>query len=346
MFDRKRHYEMYYRYDKYYSEEDVGKIVNGLFEKVMRNDKEAVDEVLKIISSQVYFLACSRLDATGNLCVEDVDDVMQNICIEILKSSFRGVPSYVNDEKYYGYLIGISENTIRNYRRRNNVKIIHEAHETDEIKIEDIIDRESEVTRVKELPEDMFIYKENVEVQKTIIATYLDSLMNSSLPPQHLLTFCYAVIIPLIIKSSCDVELKSIVGELSKRQNGKPGSRYDRENNCLEGDINRESIILMKWAFSAMYGMSVSELNREYLSIYEREKIYDIPFCWGTRFELRLEEEEDEIKIKDIVICDKYKKNNIKNWPQRVMDKLVSETEERINSLYGIDFKKIMDEIF
>lgn len=342
--DKKKHYNDYYRYEVA-EREDAPAIVNGLFDRVMRNDGAALEEVLKIVSSNIFYLVCNRLENSGNATFENVDDIMQQIRLEIFKISFRGVPEYVSENNFYGYLLGVAENSIKNFRKYDKKKNEREQYDTEEMSVFDQMESQSGLSQ-SHSTEDIFIKKENQTIQKRIMEMYLSALENSTKPPQQLLTYCYAVMIPQLYKKTSNQKLLGRLESISSRKTGKPNSRYNPALNCLEGDIVRDSVILTKWAMEAMHGRNVMQLNEEYLEIYDLERIFGIEFMWGIPYQKKLDESVDGQAIKDIVITEKYEANNINNWPARVMKSLIQDTERDMENEFGESIASMVEELF
>ena len=106
------HYRLYYHYTPAREEngETPAEIINSLYDRVMRNDKEALGEVIRILQSNTYALAVKRLSLKGISGLEQVDELMQTVSFEVMKLAFRGFPEQVDAERFFGYLLGIAQN--------------------------------------------------------------------------------------------------------------------------------------------------------------------------------------------------------------------------------------------
>lgn len=107
--------------------------------------------------------------------------------------------------------------------------------------------------------------QERRDAIRKVINFYLMALQETNLPPHHVLTYCYAVLIPQLFIKSGDIDFLKQVEAISKRNGKTAKSWYNEENNCLEGEIARDSVILMKWAYNAMEDMQVQALEKEFL---------------------------------------------------------------------------------
>lgn len=326
-----QHYNQYYHYG-IPSELDPGEKVNSLFEAVCRNDKNALEEVSKILASNTYYLVFNRLESGGCATKENVDEVMQNVQFEFIKAAFRGFPESVTSDRFYGWLLGIAENCARNFKKRDKKKSEVEEFESEGYTIQDYIETKSDVENSLS-PEQDLLAKEKDYMIELILRKYIVALQESKMMPHQLLTYCYAVVIPQLIKKTGNIELLRKVNEISGRKKQPPNSRYKEETNQLEGEINRDSVILIKWALDAMHKMRVEQLDSEFLELYNLEKIADIDFNWGMHYKCNMKKEVNGILEKKIIITpDGYHQNTIKNWPIRVAKSLISDTEKQLLS--------------
>lgn len=336
----KEHYNNYYRYDLSSGEDSV-EIVNNLFIPVMKNDKEALNKVLRIISGRTYYKVWGMLDEVGRATVENVDDVMQSARLEIIKLAFRGFPERVSEDGFYGYLYKIFVVCTNNFKKLNkklNEREEYEKDKSDEEEnsyIADVFDNiESDYfkTSRESVAEKQIIIKEKREIYNTILARYIKALQESKLEPHQLLTYCYAILIPQLIKKTDNVKLLNQVEKLSMRKSYTTNSYYDAKENKLKGKIARDSVILISWAIEAMYKMRVGQLDDEFQELYSLEKIADTDFCWGFPFKENMERINKAAKIveREVVITDTYSESSIKNWPARVAESLLTNTEKQL----------------
>lgn len=324
-----QHYNQYYYYS-ISSEIDPGKKVNSLFEAVCRNDNSAIEEVSKILASNTYYLVCNRLENGGCATRENVDEVMQNVQFEFMKATFRGFPEYVTSDRFYGWLLGVVENCAKNFKKRDKQKGEVEEFEGEGYTIQDCIEARSD-TENGSSPEQDLLAKEKDCMIECILRKYIIALQESKMMPHQLLTYCYAVVIPQLIKKTNNIELLKKIDKISGRKKQPPNSHYNDETNQLEGEINRNSVILINWAMEAMYKMRVEQLDSEFLEIYNLEKIADMDFDWGMHYKSNMEREVNGILEKKVIITpDGYHQNTIKNWPIRVAKSLISDTEKQL----------------
>lgn len=322
----KEHYNQYYRYNLPSGEEPCA-AANRLYDSVMRNDKTALDQLLKILSSNTYYMVCSRLEKAGHATRENVDDVMQNIRMEILKAAFRGFPQYIKKDQLYPYLIGIAEKCVDNFKKTNQGNKNREQYDTEKYSVFDAV-QDNKTDSNLTTPEQKVLSDERAVMRNIILKTYITALQESKQPPYQLLTYCYAVLIPQLFKKTVRKELLRKIDSISSRKSPAPNSHYNEEKNCLEGDITRNSTILLNWALSAMYKQTVAELNQEFLDLYKIEKIADVMFEWGIYYRANMEKEYENIPIKQLVITDTFQENAIKNWPERIAKSLLKAAEQ------------------
>lgn len=318
--DIREHYNLYYRYDLKPGN-DAAETVNHLYDAVMRNDKDALAEVIQILSDKTYFLAAKRLHASGIFELEALDDVMQEIKTEIFKKAFRGFPEKVTEEGFFGYLVSMAEICCINYKKKyfgKKEQLLNKQEEEDFFgQIQD--DWNMEESCVK---------RERRLVIQSILEFYTEALSGIEAPPYQVLTYCYAVLIPQLLKKTCNPELLMQVNTISKGNGGKSDSLYNESSSRLEGEIARDSVILMNWAMNAMHGLASGALNQEFLEIYRLEPLGSREFCWGEAYESNMNEIYLGTLVKELVITDAFPKNTMKNWPIRIAKNLLHETEK------------------
>lgn len=319
--DRREHFNTYYRYDLP-KNVTPGDVVNGLFEPVMRNDMQALEEVLKIIGSNTYQMVKGRLSAMGFNSESDIDEVMQNAREEILKMAFRGFPPKVNADGLFGYLVRVVENCIKNYRRQRFF-----AYNTEEESgLENL--GENDFEYMEGAPEENVLSLEKMDIEKQVIRYYIKALSDTNKVPYQVITYCYAVLIPQIFKRTQNMDILNKVNQISGRESGEKTSFYEEETNYLGGEIARNSVVLMNWAMDAMYNQSVEFLSREYIELYNREPLDGEEFEWGNLYKEAMEKLYKNTCIRKLVITEEFDKDAIKNWPSRVITALLKDTEE------------------
>lgn len=336
----KEHYNNYYRYELSAGEDPVD-IVNSLFIPVMKNDKEALNKVLRIISGRTYYKVCNMLDEVNRATLENVDDVMQNARLEITKLAFRGFPERVSEDGFYGYLYKIFVVCTNNFKKINkklNAREVYETEKTDEegASIEgDVFDNiESDYFKInrESVTEKQMLIKEKRQIYDEILGRYIKVLQDSQLEPHQLMTYCYAILIPQLIKKTDNIKLLNQVEKLSMRKSHTANSYYDAKENKLKGKIARDSVILVNWAIEAMYRMKVEQLDDEFQELYSLEKVADTDFRWGLPFKENMERinKTTETIERKVVITEAYSETTIKNWPPRVAESLLKNTEEQL----------------
>ncbi len=331
--EAERYYRLYYYYEIPQGEEP-GTAVNALYDSVMRNDKDALGQVLRILSSNTYFLVCKRLDSRGNATKDNVDDVMQNVRMEILKKAFRGFPEYVGEDNFYPYLIGIVENCAKSFRQNAGGPSWKERYfqEGGQAQAERLLASEEEEAKN---PEAFMLQEEKAALEQEILKRFMASLQETELPPYQVLTYCYAVLIPQLFKKSQKKEFLSRIDGLSGRRCQPPNSHYNEEKRCLEGEIARDSVVLIKWALDAMHGQKVFQLDGEFQDLYSMEKIAEVEFQWGSPYQANLKKDCNGMPISQLAITEAFQKNAIKNWPIRVARSLLADTEKRMAAQSG-----------
>lgn len=323
-----KYYQLYYHYDIPEGGEP-GEVVNSLYNPVIRNDKDALGQVLKILASNTYYLVCRRLESTGNATRDNVDEVMQNVRVEILKMAFRGFPEYVGEDNFYPYLIGVVENCVKRFRQGAGRVSRREGKDWEDGLLQEEGIAASEAEEAKN-PEAVIIQEERKALEGEILGQYIEALQETGLPPYQVLTYCYAILIPQLFKKSQDAEFLSLVDGISGRRSQPPNSHYNKEKHCLEGEITRDSVILIKWAMDAMYGQKVFQLDGEFQDLYNRERLAGAAFRWGQGYRANLEKDCSGVPIRQVIITEAFQKNAIKNWPARVAQSLLAETGRRM----------------
>lgn len=333
------YYNQHYRYDLPENKKP-GEAVNSLFERVERNDQEALEEVLKILSSNTFYLVLRRLSDCGNVIVENVDDVLQNVRLEVIKAAFRGFSERVTQDGFYGYLLGMTEKCIKNYRKRLENKNTKEQYDTKNCSVLDAMETAGRKER-SDNPEDMVVMRNQQRDGDDIIHFYLTALRGTEEKPYKVLAYCYAVLLPQLFKKSCNSRFKRKIGTISSRNGRPPFSYYNEEKNCLEGEIARKSAILINWAMGAMEGQRVEELDKEFLELYKEEPLNEEEFLWGKPYSKNMEKIEHNKPIKFLVITKEFSQNAIKNWPIRVAERLRDETGRLVQKDRGFCKKSV-----
>ena len=316
----REHYNLYYRYELKPGN-DAAETVNSLYEAVMRNDKDALAEVIRILASNTYFLAEKRLGAAGMNEPETLDEVMQEIKTEVFKKAFRGFPEKVTEEGFFGYLVRMAEVCCSNYKKkyfgRKDVLLNEQEKEDFFGQIQDSWNTE-----------DFYMEGEKRLVLKGILEFYMDALSGTEAPPYQVLTYCYAVLIPQMLKRTCNPALLEQIDTISRGKGGKSDSHYNEITGRLEGEIARDSVILMNWAMNAMHGLASGALDQEFLEIYRLEPLGRKEFRWGAVYEKNMNQTYLGTLVKELVITDVFSKNAMKNWPVRMANSLLRDTEK------------------
>lgn len=323
------HYKTYYEYPLPDGIQP-GEAVAGLFDQILQEDRDSQEQVIRILSSNTYYLIVDRLAKYSNPLIDDIDNIMQDVRMQIMTLFFRGIPERITRDGFYGFLLQLVENRIKNYQREKAIKLKKEQRETPERSLQEVVERQQNDESAD--PENAYLMKERWRVIRKVVHYYLEALQETELPPHYVLTYCYAVLVPQLFKKSKNIDFLRRVEQISKRNEKTAKSWYNEKDNCLEGEIARDSVILMKWAYDAMKDMQVSELEKEFLELYQMEPLNEEPFSWGTAWKENMRGALNDIPLETIVILEHFTRNAIKNWPLRVAEHLMTETERRIHA--------------
>lgn len=343
--DIQRHYHQFYEYPKQ-KEDAVSKLsaqerkdrVTSLYDAVMRNDKDALEEVILLVSDPGFWIVYKKLLSHNaryhNL--EFVDDLMQNIREKIMEKAYRGFVSKkedaleVEENNFYMQLLGIFEHSVLEGVRKNWEKEGNWDSYEEKVEIQGdflVQKKENEIV----LPESNLFQEETEKMQNIIVSLFINSLADSSLAPHKLITYCYTSLLPLVFKNSRSSEFLTKVNDISGRNGQKKTSGYSFEDGVLFGEIMRNSIVLINWALDAMYGENVDFLQAECAELYNEEPLAGAKLVWGRDFCENLEEYvATGKKEKEIVITDEFGKLNIKNWPIRVQMAVYKDMEKNL----------------
>ena len=286
------HYRLYYHYTPAREEngETPAEIINSLYDRVMRNDKEALGEVIRILQSNTYALAVKRLSLKGISGLEQVDELMQTVSFEVMKLAFRGFPEQVDAERFFGYLLGIAQNCCNDFNRRQSQEQMRRKAGQEGVDVFQVLDTVKTTNWEHELVEQEILDAETSAIRKEILRFYQQALQETQLPPYQGITYCYAVLLPQLFKKSRNPRFLRQLAKISGRKGGKPSSCYNEETGNLEGKIARDSVILLNFALSAMEGETVETLSREFVELYGMEPLLEEAFAWGQPYRENLEQ--------------------------------------------------------
>lgn len=321
------HYNEYYYYGIPDGKEP-GDMVNERYDRVMRNDREALETVLKILASNTYYLVSKRLDTYGMGTIDNIDDVMQNIWEEVVKLSFRGFPPKVSQNNFYPYLIGIAENCIKNFRKRTGRNMVREQYDTETSSVYQTLEAKGRSGENDNMPDRIVLADEKQDCERAVLRFFVRALQETKMSPYQVITYCYAILIPQMFKKSQRKDFLKKVEILSGRKEKTPNSYFDEERNRLCGEIMRNSVKLLNWAVDAMYEQKLWQLDREFLELYEEEPLSEDAFEWGQRYLDHMKKEYEGIPVRELVITSQFEMSSIKNWPDRVAKSLLLETEK------------------
>ncbi len=318
-------------YKERYSEvirngEDPAEVVNGLAEQLMRNDPEAMDVVCRVIYYKFYDLAV-RYTQQSKWTSDYTDTILDQACEDFYKMCVKGLDESVltqgvfgllHNAVYWGYRHVINEN------KKYSQTMQFENNESDDIeRINEKNNQEDNVS--SDVLGDVLIREED-DCDKKVLDFFRQVLMDNKEIPYQMVTYCYASLLPLMLKESSEDLFKENINRLSAR--GKGNSWF--KNGKIGGDINRNSSILLKWAVDAMNEQTTGFLSEEFENLYMQEPIVGRPFSWGTSYQLALKEEYAGRMVEDIVITDEFDTLRIKNWPSRVGMRLYEDTKRKM----------------
>lgn len=325
------HFRQYYQY-KNMDNETAKNRVNELFPKIVLNDRAAFNEALCIIREKVYFNVCKKLSATSFASLEHVDDAMQYASVEYTKKSITNFDSFAGDN-FYAYSLKFFDNWFLNYIRRHYKKVASIETELDEK--ENIEKNKMNKYKMnKANPEQKHMDKEQDWFKKECIQCFIQVLEASEIVPYQLITYCYASILPLILKNHCGIkELLKWINKLNVPDREKT-SWADLDTGEIGGMITRKSKYLVDWAINAMYKKNVEYLSQEFTDIYNIRPLAGVSFVWGNEFikalSMSAPSKYEVDTVGELVITDKSDKDAIKNWPSRVFKVLLYETSVKI----------------
>lgn len=331
--DIQEHYHKFYEYPKQ-KESATSRLsgkerkdkVTSLYDAVMRNDKNALEEVILLVSDPGFWIVYNKLlshDARYHSLVF-IDDLMQDIRMKIVKKAHRGFvskkenTSEVEKNNFYMQLLGIFEHSVLESVRKNwKTEGNWDSYE-EKVEIQgDFLVQKKEGKIVS--PESNLFLQEKEKMQNTIVGLFIKRLADSSLDPHKIVTYCYTSLLPLVFKSSRRPEFLAKVNDISGRNGQKKTSGYSYEDGVLYGEIMRNSTVLLNWALDAMYGENVDFLQGECAGLYNEEPLADTKLVWGEDFRQNLEKYVvTDKKEKEIIITDDFGGLNIKNWSIRV----------------------------
>lgn len=321
------HYNQYYRYDLPVGKEPA-ETVNRLFDTVMHNDKQALEQVIRILSSNIYYMVYSKVKTLNMDVIDGIDELMQIIQLEILQKAFRGFPEWVDEEGFYGYLLRLAEKQVKNYERKQRT-----YGNRENIGQEDYVFEQSNPWQYDDSafnPEDKLISDEELALEQKILDIFVKVLMESNEKPYKVVTYCYAVLLPQLMKRSENVELLNKVNVISGRESSRQTSFYNEKDKCLEGEIARDSVVLLNWALDAMNKKDVDYLSAEFVRLYNMDPLTEADFIWGNTFLNNLDNVHKGKVIRSLVITEDFNPLTIKNWPVRLGQLLLRETEEYV----------------
>lgn len=320
------HFKKYYQYENMDAETAKNK-VNDLFSKVILNDREALNEVLYIVREKVYFNLCKKLSGSSFASLEHVDDAMQYASMEYIKKSMTNFNNFA-ENNFYAYSLKFFDNWFLNYIKQYYKKVVSMEKDLQE---KEYIEKK-EVSRNN--PEQTYMDTEKDWFEKKCIQCFIQVLEASEIVPYQLLTYCYASILPIVLKSHCGIkELLKWINKLNVPDKEKT-SWADVDTGEIGGMITRNSRHLVDWAINAMYKKNVTYLSQEFKDIYNIQPLAEENFAWGNEFikalSMPISFECEVHEIGDLIITDTFSKDAIKNWPTRVFKMLLHKTNAKI----------------
>lgn len=311
--------------DNIVSDKERERKVGELMYSALRNDGRAIGEIVELVIDPSFRVVLNVLKEAGNLylSIDLLEDMMQEIP-EIMRARFfRGIPEKVAEEELLKYLLGTVKNSIREILRKNYEK------EAKNPSLEQRIENGFPELAVSDWEDSDELW----EIKNDMITYFIDRVMNTTEEPHKVITYCYASLLPMIFKSTQNEEVLKVMDGMSGRKYKEKTSGYrwneKKQKFELYGEIARKSNILMKWAFDAMYDMTVEFLQEEVQDTYNMEPVGGAIFAWGDEVRDNLQKDYDNTrKKKDIVITSEFDKNTIKNWPVRFGISLYEKTRK------------------
>ena len=346
--DIQKHYHQFYEYPKQkidgkgksvtykLSSKERKDRVTSLYDAVMRNDKDALNEVILLVSDPGFWIVYNKLllhDARYHSLVF-IDDLIQDIRIKIIEKAHRGFVSIkenaseIEEENFYLQLLGIFEHSVFESVRKNW------KTEGNWDSYEEKVGMQGDFLAQKNGDEIVFaesnLFQEEKErMQNIIVSLFINRLADSSQDPHKIVTYCYTSLLPLVFKGSRRPEFLAKINDISVRNGQKKTSGYSYEDGVLYGEIMRNSAVLLKWALDAMYGENIGFLQGECAGLYNEEPLADTKLVWGEVFRQNLEKYVvTDKKEKEIIITDDFGDLNIENWSIRVQVAVYKEMEK------------------
>lgn len=329
------HFRNYYRYgEKDMDEETARSMVNRMFPQVLKNDRNALKDVLCIVREQAYYkIVVSQVRNYPQIStIEHVDNAMQQASLKYLEKSMTNFDNFYGDD-FYAYSIVFFRMSVMAYMREYYHKVDKRENVLDEE--EHKKDERTGDRQQRENPEWKMEDKEDKEFENEFIRQYIQTLEISTIKPYKLITYCYTDILPIVFKDhGMKQELLEWINQLNI-----PGEEKKSEADLITGEIKgliaRKGQSLIKWAMIAMHKKNVSHLSKEFTDIYNLRPLAGMNFCWGDNYVQSLDTSDENfdyknIKMGKLVITEDFPKDSINNWPKRTYIQLCKETVLKI----------------
>ncbi len=307
-------YQNYYQYspsDGVNRAEEVGKLLLPF----MQNSQEALSKVILLMNDPGYKAVKAYLAGKDRRFQEVtvIDDIMQNTGMEIMRMAFRGVPEWVTEEGFYGYLLNTYKTQAKHeVTARSKKERLDDSYEERTETGFDILSGEEGFDSTWENA----FQEEKNRIEEIAVAAFVNGLAESDVDPHKIVTYCYASLLPVLYKDSKNEKFLNTINEISGRKYNIKTSGYSPDKGIF-GEIARSSDVLMKWAVDAMYDMEVDFLQQEAENLYNMAPLAGQKLKWGREFNWNLDKQYKNKAIRNIVITSEFGTNTINNWPSR-----------------------------
>lgn len=180
--------------------ENVFDYVNGLYEAVLRNDKEAIDKVMCIMQARAYNYA-RYLYAKGDIhTIHDIEDIINEGSMKILEKRVFNFKGQIQDSSgFYPYLRKFYDYAFYKIRPDKKLVSMDENPERDDDNHQ-INDRTiPEAADITYEPFHNLTTDTPAELNEKRSEILAKVIMNSKQPPHQVISFCYSVLLPKIL---------------------------------------------------------------------------------------------------------------------------------------------------
>lgn len=335
--------EVYLNYYQYPLPDGVNRAqeVGKLLLPFMQNSQEALSKVILLMNDPGYKAVNAYLSGKDRRFQElaVIDDIMQNTGMEITRMAFRGVPEWVTEEGFYGYLLNTYKTQAKHeVTARSKKERMDDSYEEKTEAGFDILSGDEE--GYDSTWENAFQEEKN-RMKEIAVAAFVNALAESDVDPHKIVTYCYASLLPVLYKDSKNEKFLNTINKISGRRYHIKTSGYSSDIG-IYGEVARSSDVLMKWAVDAMYDMEVDFLQQEAKNLYNMSPLAGQKLEWGREFYRNLDKQYKNKTIRNIVITSEFGTNTINNWPRRFVAVLYRQIVE--NCMKNREFVKYAKE--